>query len=380
MLKRHFPLVGLTVVVVAIGLVAALRFTVGATDELPRQPLPVRAAALEAGGNYLVEKRFIGQVEARRSSDLGFELSGRLAVVRVEEGDTVAAGDVLAELDIARLAAARREAEASRNGVAADLELARATLSRFVDALQFEGVSAQELDEARQRVQTLEAQVALADARINSIDVDIDKSRLTVPYAARVSRRSFDEGQVVTAGQPVISIVEAAPPEVRVGVTGPALAELRADDSVIVQAAGQRLTGTLVRVLPRREQATRTVDVIVQLPADAGDIYPGDVAELLIPQVVDAPGFRVPLTALAEGERGTWTLTIAGPGASGDEYVVSRRLVEVLHQDGEYAYVRGPLTPGEWYLPQGLQRLVPGQLVAVTNSDTLSVARRNERP
>ena len=97
-------------------------------------------------------------------------------------------------------------------------------------------------------------------------------------------------------------------------------------------------------------------------------------------RTLDAPGFRVPLTALAEGERGTWTLTIAAPGASGDEYTVSRRLVEVLHQDGEYAYVRGPLTPGEWYLPQGLQRLVPGQLVAVTNSDTLSVARSNERP
>lgn len=380
MLNRHSPLIGLTLVVVGIGVVASLRFSAGASHELASQPLPVRAAALEAGGSYLVEKRFVGQVEARRSSDVGFELSGRLAAVRVEEGDTVAAGDVLAELDIARLAAARLEAEASRNGVAADLALARATLGRFVDALQFDGVSAQELDEARQRVQTLEAQVALAEARINSIDVDIDKSRLTAPYAARVSRRSFDEGQVVTAGQPVISIVEAAPPEVRVGVTGPALVDLRADDRVIVQAAGRRLTGTLARVLPRRERATRTVDVIVRLPEDAADIYPGDVAELLIPQVVDAPGFRVPLAALAEGERGTWTVTIAVPGANAGEYVVSRRLVEVLHQDGEYAYVRGPLTAGEWYLPRGLQRLVPGQLVAVLNSDTLSVAQRDLRP
>lgn len=380
MLNRHSPLVGLTLVVAGIGVVAALRFSAGASEEISGGPLPVRAAALEAGGSYVVQKRFIGQVEARRSSDVGFELSGRLAAVRVEEGDTVAAGDLLAELDTARLAAARLEAEASRNGVAADLALARATLIRFEDALQFEGVSAQELDEARQRVQTLAAQVALAEARINSIDVDIAKSRLTAPYAARVSRRSFDEGQVVTAGQPVVSLVEAAAPEVRVGVTGPVLGELRADDEVTVQAAGQRWAGQLVRVLPRREQATRTVDVIVRLPEDAHGVYPGDVAELLIPQTVDAPGFRVPLAALAEGERGTWSLTIAVPGSQEGESVVSRRLVEVLHQDGDQAYVRGPLTAGEWYLPAGLQRLVPGQLVAVTNRDTLSLAQRADEP
>ncbi|UCG72381.1 MAG: efflux RND transporter periplasmic adaptor subunit [Chromatiales bacterium] len=362
-----------------IGIVAALRISSGAGEEIAGQPLPVRAAALEANGSFQVEKRFIGQVEARRSSDVGFELSGRLAAVSVEEGDTVAAGDLLAQLDTARLAAARLEAEASRNGVTADLALARATLRRFEDALQFEGVSAQELDEARQRVQTLEAQVALAEARINSIDVDIRKSRLTAPYAAQVSRRSFDEGQVVTAGQPVISLVETAAPEVRAGVTGPLLAELQADDEVTVQVAGQRWVGQLVRVLPRREQATRTVDVIVRLPENARGVYPGDVAELLIPQTVDSQGFRVPLAALAEGERGTWTLTIAVPGSQDGEYVVSRRLVEVLHQDGDQAYVRGPLTAGEWYLPAGLQRLVPGQLVAVTNRDTLSLAQRRGR-
>lgn len=375
MLNRHSPVIALTLVVLGIGVVATLRFSAGATDQVTSQPLPVRAAALEASTSYVVNKRFIGRVEARRSSEVGFELSGRLAAVRVEEGDTVAAGEVLAELDTARLAAARLEAEASRNGVAADLALARATLARFVEAVEFEGVSAQELDEARQRVQTLAAQVALADARINSIDVDIDKSRLTAPYAARVSRRRFDEGQVVTAGQPVIAIVEAAAPEVRVGATGPVLVDLQPDDAVTIKAGGRRWTGAVVHVLPRREQATRTVDVIVRLPADALDVYPGDVAELLIPQVVEAPGFRVPLAALAEGARGTWTLSMAEPAAQDGEYTVTRQLIEVLHQDGEYAYVRGPLTAGEWYLPGGLQRLVPGQVVAVTNRDTLSVAQ-----
>jgi len=376
MLNRHSPVIALTLVVLGIGVVATLRFSAGATDQVTSQPLPVRAAALEASTSYVVNKRFIGRVEARRSSEVGFELSGRLAAVRVEEGDTVAAGEVLAELDTARLAAARLEAEASRNGVAADLALARATLARFVEAVEFEGVSAQELDEARQRVQTLASQVALADARINSIDVDIDKSRLTAPYAARVSRRRFDEGQVVTAGQPVISIVEAAAPEVRVGATGPVLVDLQPDDAVTIKAGGRRWTGAVVHVLPRREQATRTVDVIVRLPADALDVYPGDVAELLIPLVVEATGFRVPLAALAEGARGTWTLSMAEPAAQDGEYTVTRQLIEVLHQDGEYAYVRGPLTAGEWYLPGGLQRLVPGQLVAVTNRDTLSVAQR----
>ena len=223
MLTRRIPIFTLSLVLLGIAGVATWRFGLDRRPDTVVQPLPVHAAALEPAAAYTVEKRFIGQVEARRASDVGFELSGRLASVRVEEGAAVAEGDVLAQLDTARLMAGRAEADASRKGVAADLELARATLERFEDALQFEGVSEQELDEARQRVQTLRAQLALADARIASINVDIAKSRLVAPYAARVSRRYFDEGQVVTAGQPVISLVEAAAPEVRVGVPGPAL-------------------------------------------------------------------------------------------------------------------------------------------------------------
>lgn len=376
MLGKYSPVITLGLVLVAVAVVATLRTGASAGDEPGVVAMPVQAAVLEAGQDYLVEKRFIGQVEARRASDVGFELNGRLAAVHVDEGDSVGAGDLLAELDTARLRAARAEATASRNGVAADLELARATLARFADAVEFEGVSAQELDEARQRVQTLQAQVALADARINTIDVDIRKSRLAAPYDAHVSRRSFDEGQVVTAGLPVISLVESAKPEVRVGVTGPALANLEAEGEVTVQIAGQRWTGNVIRVLPRREQATRTVDVIVSLPVAAKDVYPGDVAELILPRVIDADGFQVPLTALAEGERGTWTLTIATPGDSDGEYLLNRRLVEVIHQNGDQAFVRGPLTAGEWYLPSGLQRLVPGQVVAVTNHAALTAASR----
>ncbi|MEJ2516101.1 MAG: efflux RND transporter periplasmic adaptor subunit, partial [Gammaproteobacteria bacterium] len=300
----------------------------------------------------------------------GFELAGTVAEVFVEEGDRVDGGDRLARLDDARLQARLGELEAGLAQARADLELARATLVRVEAAAGFEGVSEQEVDQARQRVASLEAALALADSRLASVRVDLAKSRLAAPWDAVVVARRADEGQVVAPGQPVLSLVERAAPEVRVGVAGDTVPSLSPGQLVPVEAGGVTLQATVRAVLPVRDPRARTVDVILQMPADA-PVVPGDLARLLLTRRIEAQGLWVPVGALAESSRGLWSVFVAeavpeGEVPDGATHRLERRLVQIVHQEGDRAYVQGAIANGDLVAADGLQRVTQGQLVRVT--------------
>jgi len=356
----------------AAGIALVLAALPSAGTEEPRVlSVPVLEAALDPG--YDLRRPFIGRVEAARSSDLGFELSGTLASVLADEGDTVGAGQVLARLDDARLKARRGELSAGLAQARADLALARATLARVEKARDFEGVSDQEVDQARQQVAALEAAEALARSRLASVDVDLDKSVLAAPWDATVIARHVDEGQVLAPGQPVFSLIERAPLEVRVGVAGDTVVALAPGGRVAVEVAGEELSGTVRAVLPVRDPRARTVDVLIQLPGDA-PVLPGDIARLLLERRVDTPGAWLPIGALAEARRGLWSVFVAVPaegGAApgGATHRLERRLVQLVHQESDRAFVQGALADGDLVVADGLQRVSQGQFVRVVPAE-----------
>jgi len=341
-----------------------------AADEVRMLTVPVLETAVDSG--YELRRPFIGRVEAARSSDLGFELAGTLASVRVDEGDTVDAGQVMARLDDARLQARRGEIVAGLAQAKADLSLARATFARVEKARDFEGVSDQEVDQARQRVAALEAAEALARSRLASVDVDLGKSVLAAPWDATVVARHVDEGQVLAPGQPVFSLIERAPLEVRVGVAGETVPSLSPGSRVPVEVAGVQLSGTVRTVLPVRDPRARTVDVLLELPGDA-PVLPGDLARLLLERRVDTPGVWLPIGALAEARRGLWSVFVAVPadGSAPREatHRLERRLVQIVHQESDRAFVQGALADGDLVVADGLQRVSQGQFVRVVPAE-----------
>ena len=356
-------------------LFAALLAACG-TEAPPPAPTPKFVATLEAeqADGYAESRSYSGRVEAARSSALGFEVGGLLVEVLVEEGDVVREGDVIARLDTARLDASRDEAHAAVAQVAANLELAVSTHRRTEGAFEHRGISEQQLDEARQRVSALEAEQRVAEARVQRIDIDIDKSSLRAPFDGVVVRRSADPGIVLAAGQPIVDMQSARSPEVRVGVSPGAARTLAAGTSYPLTINGQRVQATLRAVVPQRDEVTRTVDAIFVVTDDASFVRPGDIAELVTETFIDAPGFWVPAAALVEGPRGLWQVLVAQSGG-GDGYVLSGRTLEVLYADADRAYVRGTLANGERFVSGGTQRVVAGQTVRL---DTSRVARAGE--
>ena len=332
-----------------------------------KSALVVDVDSLRAEESYTIERSFAGRVEARRKSDVGFELGGELDVVHVDEGDYVEQGQVLAMLDTARLEARLAEAEAALAQSESASRFADRTLERSEIAASFEGISDQELDLAVDGANAARASLAAARARVNSMQVDLDKAALKAPFDAVVVTRWIDEGQILSPGQPVLSLQESTSPQVRIGVSGGLADAISPGDSVGLAINGRSVSAHVDAVLPVRDPATRTVDVI--LTVDDVDALPGDLARLELQQAVPESGYWLPVGALAEGSRGLWTAYVAMPvdkGAldtGGATHYLQPRPVEVLYEATGRVYVRGALNEGDRFVTGGLARVVPNQQV-----------------
>ncbi len=324
----------------------------------PRTSVGVMSVELAQG--YTVTRRFTGQIEAAARTDLGFELSGRITEMLVEEGDVVASGTVLARLDTSALIPERAALEAELAALAADAELARLTLARN-DALTergFRSVAAQ--DEARLTLARAEAGMAAVRARIAGVDVRLEKSVLTAPYPARIGARMADSGQTAAAGQTVFVLFDTEPARARVGLPPEMAAGLAAGDRVIIELGGAELEATLRQIRPDLNPNTRSRSVVVTLPHGAEPVL-GDTVALLLTQTVDESGFWAPLSALREGVRGSWSVMALIATAEGDRTLPAA--VEVIHSDGSHVFLRGTLPPGARIVAEAPDRVAPGQLV-----------------
>lgn len=333
--------------------------------------LVVMTGTLTETATFERSRHFLGEVQATRSSMLGFEVSGALSEVRVDEGDAVAAGEVLATLDTRRLEAARTEAVAGLEEAMAAEELARSTLVRLERARVSNAVSAQQVDEAARQVDRQAAAAARARAQVERLDVDLAKSRLLAPYAGRLQRRLADEGTVLPAGQPVFELRETGVPEIRFSVEAELAQRVKPDMTFAAQARNATtLNLRVVRILPGRDPGTRAVPVFAQ-PIEGGEnLREGELVEVVISETESQIGFWVPLTALAESARGLWSCYVAEPTADGGLHRLARREVEILSLQEERAYVIGNLHDGEALVLDGLHRIVPGQTVRLAEQSS----------
>ena len=139
-----------------------------------QDPLVVETDSLIWADGYDVTRSFVGRVEARQESDLGFELAGMVLEILVDEGELVEAGAVIAVLDSERLNAQRQELVAAQSEAQARLELAELTLNRITQALELNATSQQEFDDADKSRSAAQAVLDRADAAFASIVVDIE--------------------------------------------------------------------------------------------------------------------------------------------------------------------------------------------------------------
>ena len=321
-------------------------------------PLWVETIAIEPQDTYEVRRIFSGTVRSRRASRLGFERGGMVAKVFVEEGDLVREGQLIARLDTKQLRAARRRVAASLAEANAGVGISTLTAERLGQLAEEEFISRQEADEARFGLEAAEAKKLELEAALAQIDVDLRKSRLLAPFSGVVSSRLVDEGTVVAAGSPIVRFRESDQKEAVIGVPPSIAVAIGAEQEL--ELGNRSVSAPVAALIDDVDERTRTVTVILELPEDA-EAPDGQIVRLVHRRRVTDVGFWVPTTALTQGFRGMWTVYVVKP--DGDDSVVAREAVEVLHTETDRAFVRGTLEPGDRIVATGMHRVVPGQRV-----------------
>ena len=321
----------------------------------------VRSINLQSG--FYMPVTVYGLIESPSQAMTGFERDGLVAEVLVEEGDSVAKGQQLAVLDTLRLQAQREELNASLERARAESRLATLTVKRIQSLVQSKVESAQRLDEAKAQVEAASAQVSEVKAALESLRVESDKSVILAPFAGIVDARMIDAGTVVSAGTPILSLTSHESLQARFALPTDAASTAEPGRSVQLQVNGQSLTGQVAHRLSMRQQATRTIDILVTLPENR-EVMPGDMASMQTGQEREERGAWVPVTALSNGTRGLWRLFVLEESDNGKPFLEGRT-VEVIYTDGERAFVRGAISDGDRFVVSGTHRLAPGQTVSV---------------
>ncbi len=329
----------------------------------PATPMFVETGTATARDGYTVTRRYLGRIEAARRTALGFEEGGLIAEVLVGEGDLVAKGDVLARLDTDRLEDERAVLEAGLEVASANEERARLEFERARDLVQGDVVSQQQFDDAREGYRASLARRNEVQRQLALVETRIDKARLRAPFPGMVAGRLADEGRVVAAGTPVIDLVEEAPREARIGISGDLAATLQPGSVHTIQVEGTPQQARLFSLLPVRDSATRTVTALFRLDGDSTTFREGDYAEILLADPIPTPVVQVPYTALQGNSLGYWEVLVLEPAAEQGVFTLNRRAVTLEHVDGEVAFVTGDLSGGEEIVAAGLQRVLAGTLV-----------------
>ncbi|MEM1167634.1 MAG: HlyD family efflux transporter periplasmic adaptor subunit [Cyanobacteria bacterium P01_H01_bin.35] len=228
-----------------------------------------------------------------------------------------------------------------------------------------------QLDEliAGTRVEQIEAQKAEVkrfEAQISEVDVVLRKSIIYAPFSGTVSVRNLDEGVVVNAAQSVVRFVEGGDRKVRVGVPPTQASRLRIGSVEEVRVGDRTYSAKVLSILPEVDSTTRTQSVILALPQA---VAPGTVVRLELNKIENMEGYWLPTSALVWGERGLLAcFALVSPDKSDLDlplgtYQTEKRMVEVLHTEGDRSLVRGVLQPGDLVVTTGTNQLAPGQFV-----------------
>lgn len=308
---------------------------------------------------------YTGTIRPQHEVPLGFRMPGKLIVRLVDVGDRVTAGQLLARLDDTD---ARLELDAAAAELAAartDLVRAEADVARARDLFAAGHVAQATLDratsaaaEALSRADRAGQMRALAANRLSYMDLVAEADGIVTATLA-------EPGQVVAAGQPVLSLAEGgaldvifALPEQRRAVleTSGASAELWG-------VSGKAYALALRDISPDVDKVGRTYRVRMRLTAPDTDATLGRTVTVRLTTPDAQPAAALPLASVVNDGEGAaaWRLS------SGAE-LVERVPVDLVTIEGDLALVRGGLIEGDVVISLGANKIDPSRLVRVVET------------
>jgi RND family efflux transporter MFP subunit len=308
-------------------------------------------------------------LEAFEDADLFAKVSGYLSDVRVDIGDHVKAGQVLAVIDVPEMKQELAEAQAQLESKKSLLESARRQLDHHKAdvALQVglardreqlgqgrQFISDRTLDQVRATADIAKADLGVAEANrdlaANQVDVaaaTVEKiktlltyTQITAPFDGVVAQRRVNRGDLVQAATstrttPLFKVQRIDTIRVFCDVPENEVSHVRVGDRAAVKVFGlngEPVVGTVTRFAYRLDPESRNMRTEIDLPNGDERLYPGMYADVSLETNRRADVIAVPVTAIASDTQGTFVFTV-------QDDRVERRSVKVGIRDNGRAEV-----------------------------------------
>jgi len=377
---------------------AALSLSAAACSSKSTAPTAPRAASVVSvtRGSLASTLTIAGQFEAYQKVDLHAKVSGYIRWIKVDIGDRVHQGQVLAALEVPELQDQLQGAQAqvrytqsqitrAQSEVASDTANYSALHAEFTRLEQASRqrpglIAEQELDDARAKDQQAAAQVNVAKAALDSMQQQLGVSQadshrvqtlanyeqIVSPFNGVVTMRYADTGSLIQAGTssntqslPVVQVAQSDLLRLRMPVPESDVLYIAIGSPVQIKvnATGRNLTGKIVRFTRALDASTRTMLTEVDVPNRDLALSPGMFAEATI-QLQQKPNALVlPSQAIVQSGNRAYVLIVDGSNH------VQRRNITIGIQTADQTEIVGGLNAGDRVIASGQSGYQVGEAV-----------------
>ena len=345
----------------------------GSRDAAARASAPVAVlVATATRGDVWVRIPALGAITPLALVTVKPQISGQLRRIAFTEGQTVRAGDFLAEIDPRPYEAALSQAKAALDRDSALLANAQLDLKRYSGLIARDAIAAQQLDTQRALVKQYQGTVEGDRAQVRIAALNLQYTHIVAPISGRVGLRQVDAGNYVTPGDAngIVTIAELQPisaifsiPEDDVdGV----LRALRTGRSLEVDAydrsdSTKLATGRLLTMDNQIDAATGTVKLRAQFDNRDHRLFPNQFVNIRLLETVLEGQLLIPGSAVHRGAPNGIASTFVY--LVGAHHKVSVRAVGLGVASGEIVAVTSGLAPGDLVVTEGGDRLRDGATV-----------------
>ena len=327
---------------------------------------PVRTVTVELqeGGEKV---SLTGEIQPRYQADIGFRVNGKILERPVDVGTQVKKGDLLARLDPQQY---RQDFEVAKAEVAAaEAEVTRSQAQEYRqrELLKNGNTTRVQYDQALKTFKTAQAQLDSAQAKQIQASENLGYADLKADNDGVITAIGADAGQVVSAGQMVVRLAQPGEREGVFNIGEGAFKTRPKDPTVTVHLVSNpeiETAGKVRYISPQADPATRTYTVRVSLPDAPPQMRLGanvvGTVTLDQGQTVSIPGSAL---FQKDGKPAVWLVE--------KDNTVQLKPITVQRYQGDSVVVGDGLVQGDVVVTAGVQKLLPGQKVALMDASTV---------
>lgn len=300
-----------------------------------------------------------GALEPARRAVLVAQTSGSVEWMRVELGDRVEQGQLLLRVQARDLEDAVTAAATALEAGERARELAERQLERTRQLVSSGALAPNDLETADNQLAAAEAQRDQARSAQAAARERLAGAHVRAPFSGLVSERKVSQGDVVNVGSPLLTLIDPSSMRLRASVPSRALPLLAVGAGVdfTVRGLPGRFRGSIERIAPAVDAATRQIALLVSLPNPTGQLVAGLFAEGQV-SVQHERGIIVPSAAL-EDTRGHPRLR----RIAHDRVEVVEVTLGIEDTAGERVQITSGLAPGDRVLTGAARSLPAGTAV-----------------